>query len=160
MTWGYMRPVILLPRESVNWSKGRFEAVMLHELAHVRRGDSISQLLVLAVCALYWFNPVVWLCARALRSEAEMAADDTVLGLGIFYLNHLLLMTVLRVDGEGGAFHWFVTGLLATWVLGAWGFQRLVRRPGWERRRRGGWAPAHSLRPGRSRRGTRALRGG
>ena len=67
--------------------------------------------------------------ARWCRRQPAFAA--TVIGLGLFYLSHLLFMGV-GVTGEGGAFHWFVTGLLGAWVAGAWGFQRLVRRPGWE----------------------------
>ncbi len=83
MTWGLWRPVVLLPQESVSWTHERLEAVLLHELAHVRRLDSLSQLISVAACALYWFNPAVWLGARALRAEAEQAADDTVIRVGI-----------------------------------------------------------------------------
>ena len=83
MTWGLWRPVVLLPQESVSWTHERLEAVLLHELAHVRRLDSLSQLISVAACALYWFNPAVWLGARALRAEAEKAADDTVIRVGI-----------------------------------------------------------------------------
>jgi len=83
MTWGLVRPVVLLPQESEAWPRDRVDAVLLHELAHVRRFDSASQLLSLGVCALYWFHPAVWLCARAMRAEAEAAADDCVLQSGI-----------------------------------------------------------------------------
>ena len=83
MTWGVIRPVVLMPKDSDSWTQERLEAVLLHELAHVRRFDSVSQLIALIVCALYWFNPLVWLCARAMRAEAESAADDTVIRMGI-----------------------------------------------------------------------------
>ena len=83
MTWGVIRPVVLMPKDSESWSQERLEAVLLHELAHVRRYDSMSQLIALVAGALYWFNPLVWLCARAMRAEAESAADDTVLCMGI-----------------------------------------------------------------------------
>jgi beta-lactamase regulating signal transducer with metallopeptidase domain len=83
MTWGLRRPVVLLPEEAKTWTPERMEAVLLHELAHVRRLDFLSQMLGLAVCALHWFNPVVWLCARAMRAEAETAADDAVLESGV-----------------------------------------------------------------------------
>jgi beta-lactamase regulating signal transducer with metallopeptidase domain len=83
MTWGAIRPTVLLPEASVSWSERRLEAVMLHELAHVRRLDCASQLLAAILCALYWFNPLVWLGARAMRAEAESAADDLVLKSGI-----------------------------------------------------------------------------
>jgi beta-lactamase regulating signal transducer with metallopeptidase domain len=93
MTWGNRNPIVLLPKSSIFWPKDRLEAVLLHELAHVRRYDSLSQLLAFAGCALYWFNPAVWLCSRAMRAEAEVAADDAVLHAGIrpsFYAAELL----------------------------------------------------------------------
>jgi beta-lactamase regulating signal transducer with metallopeptidase domain len=83
MTWGNRNPIVLLPKSSIFWPKDRLEAVLLHELAHVRRYDSLSQLLAFAGCALYWFNPAVWLCSRAMRAEAEVAADDAVLHAGV-----------------------------------------------------------------------------
>lgn len=83
ITWGLFRPVILLPRTAVFWPRERIHAVLLHELAHIRRRDSLVQALSLIVCAFYWPNPLVWIGARALRREAEMAADDSVLVAGV-----------------------------------------------------------------------------
>jgi beta-lactamase regulating signal transducer with metallopeptidase domain len=83
MTWGVLRPVILLPRTSLAWTRERMQAVLLHELAHVRRRDSLTQSLSLLICALYWPNPLIWLGARALRRDAEIAADDAVLSSGM-----------------------------------------------------------------------------
>jgi beta-lactamase regulating signal transducer with metallopeptidase domain len=79
MTWGFIRPVILLPKDSLLWTRNQLEAVLLHELAHVRRLDTLSQWLTIAVCALFWFHPAVWWSARIMRAEAELAADDAVL---------------------------------------------------------------------------------
>jgi len=83
MTWGVLKPVILLPKNSLGWTRERMQAVLLHELAHVRRRDSLTQSLSLLICALYWPNPLIWLGARALRREAEIAADDAVLSSGM-----------------------------------------------------------------------------
>jgi len=83
MTWGVIRPVVLLPQDAGTWSPQRLEAVLLHEFAHVRRLDFASQLLAELACALYWFNPLAWLGARAMRSGAESAADDAVLRSGV-----------------------------------------------------------------------------
>jgi beta-lactamase regulating signal transducer with metallopeptidase domain len=83
ITWGIFRPVILLPRTATFWPRERLHAVLLHELAHIRRRDSLVQALSLAVCALYWPNPLVWMGARALRREAEIAADDSVIMAGV-----------------------------------------------------------------------------
>jgi len=81
-TWG-LRPRVLLPASALTWSDQRIRAVLLHEMAHVRRHDWAVHMLAEGVCAVYWFHPLVWLARRQLRSEGERAADDVVLGLGI-----------------------------------------------------------------------------
>jgi beta-lactamase regulating signal transducer with metallopeptidase domain len=75
LTWGHFRPVILLPKESLQWPQSRLECVLHHEQAHVQRHDFLFKLLTEAACAIYWFNPLVWLAARSMNAEAEMAAD-------------------------------------------------------------------------------------
>lgn len=83
VTWGILRPVVLLPKEAESWPPQRLRSVTVHELAHVRRRDFASQALAELACALYWFNPIVWLGARAMRAAAESAADDAVLESGV-----------------------------------------------------------------------------
>lgn len=105
MTWGLMRPVVLLPREASLWSEDRYRAVLLHELAHVKRGDSLTGILAYLVCALYWFHPAVWLAANAMREDAEGAADDAVLTSGVkpsVYANELMHMA-RQTDSHGSS---------------------------------------------------------
>lgn len=83
ITWGLLRPVILLPFNAQFWTRERWQAVLLHETAHIARRDSISQMLAMIGCALYWPNPLVWMAARHLRNEAEVAADDAVIASGM-----------------------------------------------------------------------------
>jgi beta-lactamase regulating signal transducer with metallopeptidase domain len=90
---GLWRPVIVLPQAARQWSPERLRVVVLHELAHIKRRDYLMQPLAYAVCAVYWFNPVTWLAARALRTECERACDDVVLATGTKgsdYAGHLL----------------------------------------------------------------------
>jgi len=93
ITWGLIKPVVLLPKCSVTWPRARLEAVLLHEAAHVRRKDCLSRLIALFACALYWPNPLAWAAARAMCREGETAADDCVLSSGIkasAYAEHLV----------------------------------------------------------------------
>jgi beta-lactamase regulating signal transducer with metallopeptidase domain len=83
MTWGVLRPVILLPDAALDWPPAKLAIVLRHELAHVRRRDGLAQALALLACALYWPNPMVWRAARALRREIELAADDAVIASGV-----------------------------------------------------------------------------
>lgn len=82
MTWGTLAPKIILPAEARDWSRVRRRFVLLHELAHVRRRDSLTQAFAAIVRALWWFHPGVWFAARQLRIEQELAADDLALGAG------------------------------------------------------------------------------
>ena len=93
MTWGWRRPVVLLPAASSDWSTERQTVVLRHELAHVRRADVVTQLIAQVVCAIYWFNPMAWIGAHRLRVERERACDDEVLRMGTrpsVYATHLL----------------------------------------------------------------------
>jgi beta-lactamase regulating signal transducer with metallopeptidase domain len=93
LTWGLLRPKILLPRGADEWSVERREVVLAHELAHIRRGDWALQLAAEALRTVYWFNPLVWLACRRLRHESEYACDDAVLDAGVEatdYATHLL----------------------------------------------------------------------
>ncbi|MEO6527265.1 MAG: M56 family metallopeptidase [Gemmatimonadaceae bacterium] len=100
---GLLQPTIVLPAECETWSKDRRLAVLLHELAHVRRHDMVGHTLGRLVCAVYWFHPLVWTAARQLRSESERACDDLALACGTRatdYAEHLLdIVTSVRRDG-------------------------------------------------------------
>jgi beta-lactamase regulating signal transducer with metallopeptidase domain/HEAT repeat protein len=99
---GILAPTIVLPTECESWSLDRRHAVLLHELAHVRRHDLFGHTLGRLVCAVYWFHPLVWTAAKQLRSESERACDDLALACGTRatdYAEHLLdIVTSVRRD--------------------------------------------------------------
>jgi beta-lactamase regulating signal transducer with metallopeptidase domain/ankyrin repeat protein len=78
VTWGSRRPVIVLPIDAREWSESDLRRAFVHELEHVRRGDWPMQLAARAICAAYWFHPLVWVAWRRLCLESERACDDAV----------------------------------------------------------------------------------
>ena len=99
---GMLKPTIVLPAECDGWTLDRRRAVLLHELAHVRRRDLFGHTLGRLVCAVYWFHPLVWTAAKRLRNESERACDDLALSCGTRatdYAEHLLdIVTSVRRD--------------------------------------------------------------
>lgn len=79
LVFGFRRPRILLPRCSGDWDPATLEMVLLHELAHARRGDVTTLLLARLAAAVFWWHPLVWPAVARLRHQAECAADDLVL---------------------------------------------------------------------------------
>lgn len=93
MTSGFLRPLLLLGRAARTWAIERRRIVLLHELAHVRRGDWLALLVAETAVAIYWFHPAAWLLARQVRRDGEHASDDLVLAAGTkpsVYAGHLL----------------------------------------------------------------------
>ncbi|MEO8096152.1 MAG: TonB family protein [Acidobacteriota bacterium] len=82
LTWGVVRPSILLPSYSADWSKEKRAIALQHERAHIARGDWFWQSFAQIMTAIFWFHPLVWLAAARLRQEAEQAVDDAVLSSG------------------------------------------------------------------------------
>ncbi len=92
-TWGVLRPVIILPVAGAEWSSERRQNVLAHEYAHIDRADWLTQSLAQAVCAIYWFHPLVWMAALWMRRASEQACDDAVVRDGSSpegYAEHLL----------------------------------------------------------------------
>jgi beta-lactamase regulating signal transducer with metallopeptidase domain len=110
MTWGLWRSRLLMPGEAAGWSPEQRRQVLLHELGHIQRRDCLAQLLAQIACALYWFNPLVWIAWRRMQVERERACDDLVLATGArpsAYAQHLLqsasALPVLRFAGPAVA---------------------------------------------------------
>jgi beta-lactamase regulating signal transducer with metallopeptidase domain len=92
-TYGTFKPVILLPAGATAWPEERLRSVLIHELAHVKRIDSLTQLFARIVCSFFWFIPMVWIAYRHLQTEQEKSCDEYAVGEGIKaarYARHLL----------------------------------------------------------------------
>lgn len=83
LTIGYLKPIILLPIATLNnLTANQVEAILLHELAHIRRYDYLVNLLVSIIHTLLYFNPFVKLFVRIVESERETCCDELVLQFG------------------------------------------------------------------------------
>ena len=77
MLAGLLHPVLLLPEQPL--APKELEYALLHELTHYRRRDIWLKALALWVRAVHWFNPLVWLMARAIEQDTELSCDEAVL---------------------------------------------------------------------------------
>jgi TonB family protein len=110
MTWGVLRPQILLPVEARTWTNETRDLVVRHEAAHVASRDWAWQMFARVITAALWFHPLAWMAERRLRDEAERAADDAVLASGtdpVGYADELvrvarsMAMTSARIAAVG-----------------------------------------------------------
>ncbi|MGB2863239.1 MAG: M56 family metallopeptidase [Sedimentisphaerales bacterium] len=80
--FGTFRPVLVLPADTVrHLSQNRAEHILLHELAHIKRGDLKVNSLYMLLQIVYWFNPLLWLLRRRLQHLRELCCDVTVAGI-------------------------------------------------------------------------------
>ena len=81
--FGIVRPVLLWPRAiGERLTDEQMEAVLAHELCHLRRGDNLSALFHLVVQTVFWFHPLVWWIGAQLITERERACDEEVIRRG------------------------------------------------------------------------------
>lgn len=80
--WGVLRPAVVLPAGvAEHLDPAELEAVILHELVHVRRWDNLVATLQRVLCCLFWFHPLLWLLERKLLVERERVCDERVVAL-------------------------------------------------------------------------------
>lgn len=77
---GLLRPRLCLAEDfEACFSPAEQALILAHEAVHQQRRDNLSQLLAHLICALHWFNPLVWWGLRRLRADQELACDARVL---------------------------------------------------------------------------------
>jgi len=97
---GWIRPVILVPAGAlIHLSAEELEAVLAHELAHIRRHDYLINLFQTAIETLLFYHPAVWWVGRRMRAEREHCCDDLAVqtcGDRIVYARALTSLEELR----------------------------------------------------------------
>ena len=102
---GIVRPMILLPTAfATGFDPSQLEALLTHELAHIRRFDPLVNLLQRLIEVLLFFHPAVWYVSRRVSAERENACDDLVVSAGwpaVSYAQALLQMAELCAAARG-----------------------------------------------------------
>jgi beta-lactamase regulating signal transducer with metallopeptidase domain len=79
---GWLKPVVLLPAATLmGLSVEQLEAVLAHELAHIRRHDYLVNLLQVLIETLFFYQPAVWWISSRMRAEREFCCDDLAVGI-------------------------------------------------------------------------------
>lgn len=79
LTYGIVRPVILLPKELVNEKPEQLRFILIHEYMHIRHWDALKKLFLIVTCCIHWFNPLVWVMNRLANQDLELACDKNVI---------------------------------------------------------------------------------
>ena len=119
LTIGYLKPLILLPLASINnLTMQQVEAVLLHELSHIKRFDYLVNILISIVHTILYFNPFTRLLIRVVQEERENCCDQMVLQFGYDKVSYAsALLSLEKTSLQSHAF-----------VLGAAGKRNLLSR--------------------------------
>jgi len=100
MTIGALKPIILFPIGAVTYlSVEQMEAILAHELAHIRRNDYFFNILHSLVEIIFYFHPAVWWLSNTIRNERENCCDDiavSVSGNSLSYAKALVNLQELH----------------------------------------------------------------
>jgi GWxTD domain-containing protein len=123
---GHMRPVVLMPVGLLaGLPVGQIEAILLHELAHIRRYDYLVNMLQISVEGLLFYHPAVWWISGIMRAERENCCDDLVVAIRGDAHEYALALAALEHSRWGAA----ETALAATGGSLVNRIRRLLDRP-------------------------------
>ncbi len=79
LTYGILRPVILLPKSVDLNNRQQLDFIFRHELVHICRFDLITKIIAAITLCIHWFNPFVWVLYLLLNQDLELSCDETVI---------------------------------------------------------------------------------
>ncbi len=79
LTYGVLRPVILLPEDMERDDETALTYILTHEYIHIRRFDSVAKLAFAAVLCVHWFNPLAWVMYVLANRDMELSCDERVM---------------------------------------------------------------------------------
>lgn len=81
LTYGIVKPVIVLPKNMVSVNEEQLEYILLHEIVHIKRLDTLKKILLSVILCVHWFNPLVWLMMIIANRDIEIFCDYQVLNM-------------------------------------------------------------------------------
>ncbi len=109
LTWGVIKPVIIMPDESKKWTRDQCTSVLLHELSHIKRGDFLIKVIARISCAVFWFNPLSWITYKRMKMEQEKACDEFVIKAGVRPSTYAANLISIKKSGHA---HWHPPALV------------------------------------------------
>ena len=98
LTYGLLRPVILLPAGFDLSDREALDCVLRHELAHVRRFDALFKAALAVTACLHWFNPLVWVMLALANRDLELACDEQALRAAASERRRAYVRALLRLE--------------------------------------------------------------
>ena len=103
LTYGILRPVILLPKQLDRNEPVALKYVLTHEYVHIRRFDAITKILFAAVLCIHWFNPLVWGMYVLANRDTELSCDAWVIRMtGVKNRSSYALMLIKMEERRNG----------------------------------------------------------
>lgn len=79
LTYGLIRPVILLPAQHKNMKERSLGFVLEHEFIHIKHLDVLLKWIMVLICSIYWYNPLIWVMYFFVDCDIELSCDEALL---------------------------------------------------------------------------------
>ena len=97
LTYGIIKPVILLPSHG-NLTESNLEVVLEHEFTHIKHFDVLLKWILVLLCSLYWYNPLIWIMYLFANRDMELSCDEAVLKHHSSEYRKSYLLTLLDLE--------------------------------------------------------------
>ena len=98
LTYGVLRPVILMPKTADWGDRDTLKYVLAHEYVHIRRFDAVTKLALTAALCVHWFNPAVWIMYALANRDIELSCDEAVIRRFGERTKSAYAMTLIRME--------------------------------------------------------------
>lgn len=97
LTYGIIKPVILLPSHG-DLTEANLEAVLEHEFTHIKHYDVFLKWILVLLCSLYWYNPLIWVMYLFVNRDIELSCDEALLKHHSSEYRKTYLLTLLDLE--------------------------------------------------------------